>query len=369
MSAFLPRFSPLRAVFFLRPLLPSPFLQSPPFFNPSFLFVLCRGRIILLSSYLRTDPWLAGRSSFTNVTHQALKRFLGVPISAYAAIPVVVLENFSRAFSPSVWTFLLVHLFYSNRLPREVFVERFARTLTRKTSVFVLYEFANVNILLMQAIPFGKQHPRVFSPLKWPKNITVPFALFPELDVVGGVLIHCFRGFPTTTDDCEMESVISDNMQVTQELISAAGFTFDATTYMNIDSEIPTECDSQDTAAILQLVQDGNSEDHDDDDNEENNTVEVVMTNVTDVSPISSYAEALDINTLSEDVPVVETVNIVIPLSLSLPVVKFCRFISNEGHPFTVFMLSNSTRTDLGMRNPRFHVGEMDLMHLVKDYR
>ncbi|PSN37701.1 hypothetical protein C0J52_16909 [Blattella germanica] len=75
--------------------------------------------------------------------------------------------------------------------------------------------------------------------------------------------------------------ILSSNFndpKVTQELISAAGFTFDATTYMNIDTEIPTECDSQDTAVILQSVQDGDDDD-DDDDDEENDTVEVVMTN------------------------------------------------------------------------------------------
>ncbi|PSN49644.1 hypothetical protein C0J52_14809 [Blattella germanica] len=124
---------------------------------------------------------------------------------------------------------------------------------------------------------------------KTPQNVTVL--------TIGGCFLKA--GFPTTTDDCEMASEISDKMQVSQELISAAGFTFDASTYMNIDSEIPTECDSQDTAVILQSVQEGNSEDRDEeeDDKEEENkdTVKVVMINVTDVSPISSYSEVLDI--------------------------------------------------------------------------
>jgi hypothetical protein len=111
----------------------------------------------------------------------------------------------------------------------------------------------------------------------------------------------CFlkAGFPANNDICDMESEIPDSMEVTQKLIHAAGYNVGANSYIDIDLNIPTECESQDTHTILQSVQDkgGENEDQDDDDDEnggdDNNDIELVS--VADVPPVASYGEALDI--------------------------------------------------------------------------
>jgi hypothetical protein len=102
---------------------------------------------------------------------------------------------------------------------------------------------------------------------------------------------------PANSDTCDMESEIPESMEVTQKLIHAAGYNVGANSYIDIDLIIPTECESQDTHMILQLVQEkgGENEDQDDDDDDDDGNDDVELVSVADVPPVASYGEALDI--------------------------------------------------------------------------
>jgi hypothetical protein len=90
-----------------------------------------------------------------------------------------------------------------------------------------------------------------------------------------------------------MESEIPESMEVTQKLIHAAGYNVGANSYTDIDLNISTERESQDTHMILQSVQEkgGENEDQDNDDGDNDNDVELVS--VADVPLVASYGNPL----------------------------------------------------------------------------
>ncbi|PSN54106.1 hypothetical protein C0J52_03117 [Blattella germanica] len=93
-----------------------------------------------------------------------------------------------------------------------------------------------------------KQHPRIFSPLKCPKNITVLFALFPELEVVGGVLIQCFRGkeWHLNGNEQRVRQFHSGSVVVLDKLLS-----FVETTLLFSDAKVDTNVISWNRVILL----------------------------------------------------------------------------------------------------------------------
>lgn len=116
-------------------------------------------------------------------------------------------------------------------------------------------------------------------------------------NVTASTIRNCFlkAGFPASGGHPEIESyTLSDSMETTQQLINAAGYSVQVNTYIEIDSDIPTECESGDTKTILQSIQgkkdeneysDESGSEGDANDFEENMDIHVL--------PINSYSEAL----------------------------------------------------------------------------